>query len=157
MDQVQRFLEFAQNKRDHWLEIITTLQQILSTFFPSQVLGHRLILSFASSFLNELLILAGKDDSSETVVIVPDFSAYDISDFLMALYGGLLPENTSNFEQILDLFQISPLKHQKIVSGQQFETSPDSKIDVGQVFGQICSEIEQEFLPSIAASPSVSR
>jgi len=101
--------------------------------------------------------LAGKDDSSEIVVIVPDFSAYDISDFLMALYGGSLPENTTNFEQILQLFLISPFKHRKVVSGHHFEPSPDSKIDVGQVFGQICSEIEQEFLPAIAASPSVSR
>ncbi len=41
-------------------------------------------------------------ETSEAVaeIIVPDFSAFDISDFLLAIYGGPLPAATLAFEQV---------------------------------------------------------
>lgn len=85
-------------------------------------------------------------ETFETVseIIMPDFSAFDISDFLLSIYGGTLPSNTSVVAELAKLFGISAL----------LEDLPEVKptTDIGLVFGQICSEIEQEFFQPVAAS-----
>ena len=82
-----------------------------------------------------------RDDLSEIVIIVPDFSAFDISDFLVALYGGPVPPVTLAFEQIVRMFDIS-------MKSNKNDVDKDSAAsDVGRVFGQLCSEIEKEFFP----------
>jgi hypothetical protein len=83
-----------------------------------------------------------RDDLSEIVIIVPDFSAFDVSDFLVALYGGPVPPDTSAFEQIVRMFDISMMKSNKNNVDKDSAAS-----DVGRVFGQLCSEIEKEFFP----------
>jgi len=51
-------------------------------------------------------------DQSENVceIILPDFSAFDLSDFVIALYGGPLPADTTAFEQLSDFFRLSIFK-----------------------------------------------
>jgi hypothetical protein len=90
-----------------------------------------MVLSHASEYLKELMHLSEIDkDLPEIVIIVPDFSAYDLSDFLLSLYGGALPADTTAVQQLVDLFRMR-LPKQK------------SSVDIRHVFGQICSEIEQ--------------
>ena len=100
-----------------------------------------------------------KEDLLEISIIIPDFSAYDLSDFLMALYGGPLPDKTSTFEQIVDLFGISiPDDSPSFdLNSNKKEVESQHLTDLGQVFGQICSEIEQEFLPAISGPQVLAR
>ena len=107
--------------------------------------AHKAILSLVSEFFSDLMLAA---ETFETVseVIVPDFSAFDISDFLLSVYGGNLPADTSTFVELAQLFGISALL------GDVPSVKPTT--DIGAVFGQICSEIEQEFFqPAVVESP----
>ena len=99
-----------------------------------------------------------KEDLLEISIIIPDFSAYDLSDFLMGLYGGPLPDKTSTFEQIVELFGIStPDSPSFDLNSNKKEVESQHLTDLGQVFGQMCSEIEQEFLPAISGPQILAR
>jgi len=88
-------------------------------------------------------------DTFETIseIIVPDFSAFDISEFLLSLYGGTLPGKPARAVELAKLFGISALLEDSLV-----DVKPTS--DIGLVFGQICSEIEQEFFQPAAVVES---